>query len=625
MMEKVSDAKGGSLVGIKTLVIAPYRGLMELTLNLVPELEGFDITVVQADLNEVLPLIKQYEDEGFEMIISRGGTARLLRKHSALPVTEIKISGYDIMRLLTLLKDYQMQVELIGMTNIIESVVTVSSLMDITIPYTIIGHESETEAAIERAKARGVKVIVGYSTQVAKAKEAGLQGVLITSGRESVLSAFYDAKHVYDTLNRYKNRYIAYERMAQKLDVGVVVADAQGGIEYANDAFYALFNSHPQELRERSLFERYPGFQRLVHDLGAFGERSIAIYDPERKASIAGGVVPAEPGKELYYFQVSSSDGEDQEINIIYPNPFADSFPQLFLSGGEYHQSVEEAIGCLSIDKSVAIWGEKGAGKRLFADAVYARLGGRDGGFVQIEVKQGTESAFERLYSLLKLAKPESLLYIAGIERFPLASQKRLRELHEEIGGKVMYAFMTDPKELREERKLDKAFFETFKACVIWIAPLRERADELGEFIRPFIAKYNELYGKQIVGIKPEALEALKRHPWRGNLTELKQAVKRLVKHAKTEYIDVDALSFMDGDADRTREESDVAGNKKPINLNQTLDQIERDIIRIVLEEEDMNQSKAAARLGINRSTLWRRVKELEESNASDIPKKAFP
>src|SRR5690349_1680076 len=96
---------GVSVMGIRTLVIAPFRGLMELTANLSPELSDFDITVIQADISEVMqmvPTIKRYESEGYEMLISRGGTARFLRKHTTLPVMEIKITGYDIMRILTL-------------------------------------------------------------------------------------------------------------------------------------------------------------------------------------------------------------------------------------------------------------------------------------------------------------------------------------------------------------------------------------------------------------------------------------------------------------------------------------------------------------------------------------------
>lgn len=89
----------------KILVIAPYQGLKELFLEVNEDLHK-NIHVEMGDLYKGLAIAKEYENKGFDVIISRGATALLLQEHCQLPVVDVKISGYDILRTLTLIKGY---------------------------------------------------------------------------------------------------------------------------------------------------------------------------------------------------------------------------------------------------------------------------------------------------------------------------------------------------------------------------------------------------------------------------------------------------------------------------------------------------------------------------------------
>jgi propionate catabolism operon transcriptional regulator len=122
---------------------------------------------------------------------------------------------------------------------------------------------------------------------------------------------------------------------------------------------------------------------------------------------------------------------------------------------------------------------------------------------------------------------------------------------------------------------------------------------------------YNERYGKQIVGLRPEVMQALRAHPWRGNLFELKDTIERFVKQSDGEYVEMEVLPLPE-QAGWEAGPGQEAGNeqKTGIDLNKTLVEIEKDVIRLVLERENNNQSSAAKRLGINRSTLWRKIKQ---------------
>lgn len=629
------------IVGIKVLVVAPYRGLAELIASMAPELSDFELTVVQGDLSEVLPYLDSSSEEKYDMIISRGGTARLIRKHTALPVVEIKVSGYDILRLLSLIKGYQAQLEMIGFPNIIESVASVAGLLDIDISCSVIQHEREAGQALEEAKRRGAMIIVGDTVTVRLAAEAGLQGVLITSGRESVLEAFHDARQLYGVARAHRARSGAFAQILDRLEAGAALVDRQGNLRYANDAFFELMRIKPEDRGQKRLRD-FPHMEELLRDLedGTATGLPVMLHDSgERPISIAGGPIVGGDGRHLnakdngndydnngdnnrdndggidadieggrlYYLLARQGGWPEEEIRLFYPQKFIDSFPQLVLPGSPGGELTEEAAGRLRSGSPVALSGERGTGKRLYAGALQDRVCGKEGRLIGVELLKGTAAAGGKLLGLLGRPGKDAILYIRGIERLPLSVQRQLSVAASRSGAKVVYGFETDPAELADDGLLDAELYAAVRECLIPIRPLRERRDELEELARSFIVRFNERYGKQIVGLRPQVAEALRHHPWDGNMLELKAAVELFVRTYDGPYIEEEALELLKSAA--------VSGAAKEpaalIDLNRPLEAIERDIIRSVLEEEQGNQSKAAKRLGINRSTLWRKLKEL--------------
>ena len=88
------------------------------------------------------------------------------------------------------------------------------------------------------------------------------------------------------------------------------------------------------------------------------------------------------------------------------------------------------------------------------------------------------------------------------------------------------------------------------------------------------------------------------------NIDQLKMVMKQLVLNAKGYYITPDEVSSV------LQNESKEEVTQANINTRQPLKDIEKDIILDVLKQENMNQSSAAKRLGISRSTLWRLIKD---------------
>lgn len=573
---------------IKVLVVAPYPGLVHITQELKSELPEFDVTIIQGDLDEVLPDLANCEEQGFDIVISRGGTARLIRQHTSLPVVEIQVSGYDIMRMLALVNGYEAKYEMIGFSNIVENVSAVASLMKVDIPYQRVKDESEVDTAILGAKERGVKIIVGDAVTVRKAKAAGLEGILITSGRESVLDAFSRAKQIYRSVSRYRNDALLYRRMLSSLDQGVALFRENGELLDANEAFRSTINMNQEA---HFLFELVK-LTETVKDLAV-------CVDEDRLFRLTGEVVRMEE-EACCYMLICQADQPSNGLVVHDTRRFLDSFPPLIASVPQFVRLLASVRRAADEKEAVLLYGEKGSGKRLLA----AELARGSSLMLEAEIIRPTQKSLSLLQTWHDRLPAGSVILLRGADKLDEQLQNWLADALAERKIRWILACDKDPKTMRE--CLSERLHRLLRQRIVHVPPLRRLSINLEEYIRLFIAMFNEKYGKQIVGVRQEVMEALVNHPWPGNLIEMRDTVNAFVRQTAGHFVESDVLSLLGKNSET--EKCERSG--KWINLNQPLDAIEREVIEFVLRDVDMNQTRAAERLGINRSTLWRKLKK---------------
>lgn len=596
---------------IKALIVAPYQGLAELTTTLKDELRDFDISIVSGDLSEALSYLDQIQSEDYEVLISRGGTARLLREHSSIPVIDIQVSGFDLLRILMLVKDYQSKMIMVGFPNVIEGFVSVSGLLDVHIPYTSIHSEDEVDEVVRKAKTDGIKFIVGDTITVKRANEYGIQGVLITSGRESVLEAFAQARQIYKLSARYKRKERNYEALLDTMSSGYAIIDQRNNIHYANPSFYQLFHL-PEDVDQ--LNTPYPQLQYLINNLnlGIALDHLITVNSYQTLIAAGGDIegvddqislIPHEHNKKLHYLKVISREAVQSEITVRYMDKQDESLPQWMITGEELFDA-----GQSDYSYPLAIYGERGVGKRMMAMKLLS-AGQRSEFFecVEVRIEQPSQKSMEALITLITTSK--LAITIFGAEKLPLLDQQRMLVAIQQYSYPVIFLFERSPADLRKEHKIDSKLYESIKHQIVRIPSLGDRLQQLDEFIRSFLIMSNERYGKQIVGLRPTVREALHAHPWKGNLLELKEVIDQFVMHTDGEFVKEDAIALLLHEKVIHLSYGDTSRSHYQLDLNKTLEEIEVDLIRIVLEQEGFNQSVAAKRLGINRSTLWRKIK----------------
>ncbi|MGJ9384186.1 PrpR N-terminal domain-containing protein [Salipaludibacillus sp. CF4.18] len=593
----------------KVLLIAPYRGLRELSLTLLKEQPELDVIVKEADLSASIPLIQYYEQQHIDFIISRGGTAKLIQQYSQIPVIEIKVSGYDIIRALTLIKDYKMKVQLIGFPNICEGVLSIAQLLDIQIAYTTIDQEEEVNNAVLEAKNAGAQVILGDTVTVRTAQENGLQGMMITSGKESVLEAFHQVLDMAKVLEQKRNQLSIFQSLLSNYQDGIAIMDENGEFIYCNQAFSSFFGKVQGDLMQ-SRFDLPLEVNQFLQRLIQLEEQTYVpneIINFKHLTTTINGGRFKRAGKYFFYVTIHKKplDKEmESGIQILRNHLFPTSFAQIVTSSPHMMDVLEKAKKLAELEKNIIIYGEEGTGKRFIAHSIHTASDLMEGDFIEIEINDSTTANISRIVHLIDHLD-RATIYLKGVEYLSLENQHVIDEMANNTSRvRFIFAFNQHPNMLIKNNILHKNFIRKMEVEALFIPPLRERMEDLEELIRIFIAKYNAKYGKQIVGVRQEVLKELYLKDWSyKNVTELKDTIKEFVKMTYSDFIEKEQVKLMG------LRENEKKSFVNTIDLTKPLDEIEKEIIAQVLEEENMNQSQAAKRLGINRTTLWRKLK----------------
>jgi Nif-specific regulatory protein len=231
--------------------------------------------------------------------------------------------------------------------------------------------------------------------------------------------------------------------------------------------------------------------------------------------------------------------------------------------------------------------------------------------------------ATERKIGKFEAAHQGTLLLDEIGEMTPQLQAKLLRVLEghpfERVGGstpikvdvRVIAATNRDLEKAVAEGRFRRDLYFRLQVVEIRVPPLRKRPEDIEELAQYFLARFNAEMGRKIRGFTPAAREHLQNYRWPGNVRELKNAIERAVVLARGELIDVEDLPL--SHLSTASDSSDFLGR----SLGNTyvplsLEELERRHILATLQATGWNKSRAAAILGIERSTLDRKLQRYE-------------
>jgi DNA-binding NtrC family response regulator len=203
-------------------------------------------------------------------------------------------------------------------------------------------------------------------------------------------------------------------------------------------------------------------------------------------------------------------------------------------------------------------------------------------------------------------------------EMVPGLQAKLLRFLEEKtfkrVGGAVditvdVRVIAATNRNLQEEVRHGKFrddLFYRLNVLPITLPPLRERADDIPRLVTFYVDVYNTEFKKKIRGVTPPAMEQIVRHPWPGNIRELRNAIERAMLLSDGPMLDTTDFSVGGTAGVRLGESVELPA------AGLDLEQLERSLVVQALERTGWNQTKAAALLGLNRDQIRYRVEKFQ-------------
>ncbi|MBF0707804.1 sigma-54-dependent Fis family transcriptional regulator [Alkalihalobacillus hwajinpoensis] len=590
---------------IKALVIAPYEGLIEIMREISEEVDDFELHTELGNLYEGVEVARRSETNGFDLIISRGGTASLVKEVVSIPVIDIQVSGYDILRLLTLVKGFSGKAAIVGFPNISQGAATICNLLDLDINTITIMKDVEVEGRLKGLRAEGYEVVIGDVFTVEAAKQLGMNGVLITSGKEAVMESLDEARRVYQLFSKLHEEVSVYQSIIDVDERMIGVMNMEGKVKCANQHFNAEFSN--------AMIENLPEMKEIIQSVyktRTKQQNMLTLHNQLWNVSASLN----EQYVILYFEKAFSNQTQRQsEEGKQYAVDVQTTVPHVLMTGkSKQIQEVMKQVDQYSqMDEPLWIIGETGNGKDAVAQSIYLKSKRNNEPFITIHcelLKEGqlTELLNEDFFRY----HTNGIVYLKRMDRLDTYSQKELYQYINTSTGKMPRWIVSSKDEIaihERDGTIDHDLFTLLGRLIIYIPPLRERVQDIEDLIPVFISEFHSKYSKQIVGIRQEAMKELIDYEWPRNVDQLKQVIEQLVLHSHSYYLEKEEVSSFMTLLKQRMEVNDVASNQ--IEVSGTLKEIEKQVITKVLEEEEMNQSKAAKRLGINRSTLWRKLK----------------
>lgn len=559
-------------------IIPPYEAMVPLIEDLKKGYPDIELYIEAGNLEAGVLAAKRMEQAGADLIISRGGTASLIRSDLDLPVIDIRITGYDLLRAITVMGvSGKADSALAGFPSVTMGAAAISGLLEMDIQVATIQEAAEISQVLEKLKKEGISRVLGDVVTVETAEALGMEGVLIQSGLESIAEAIEEAQRLIASLKkgRRKERILRTLLARQQMDYVVMAEDGR-----ILEEQWTQFERAPISTQE---------LERLRQQLlSASVLEMAASHNGELSISLQLELADDQDGPIFYaYFEKTAAKAAPFRLEQIkHLPPLAQESTAM--------KNLLSAVQSPAHGSSL-LWllGKDGLAKRELARFLHV-FHGKIGFFAAVDsvdfpeldlnhLPEAATTVFIELSSIPDKKTASALMRIAD-----QAAAKKVQ---------LMISAAALTSDLAE-----KAVFE--QAIVIAMPDLSEREADIPGMIQTYLEEFHQTLGTQPVKVQKGALESIVDAVKASNLASLKAYIKNLALIEKTYVITSSTLQktvFMPI--------GDFAPGMIAMNSNETLKEMEQKIINHVLKEEKLNQTKAANRLGINRATLWRKLK----------------
>ena len=537
------------------------------------------------------------------------------------------------------------------MTEDIKDLERVKTILDIDFQVFPYRTKEEMKKQIEDATALGNLTLIGMGDCILEtAKVKNLNGVVIQTGEKQVKEATIAAKNIYRLGLREKEKAERFKTILDHSRDGIIALDKNDVITIFNPAAEKIFDLSADLVLNRSIKNNinrkhfcniYGDGKHQLNKLVKVNNKQIVL---NRLPIIVGN---EQRGLVMTFQEISQLQKLEQKVRTeLYKKGLVAkySFDDIIGESKIIKDTINQAKKIGKTSTTILIAGETGTGKELFAQSIHNISPRKDGPFVAIncaalpenllesELFGYEEGAFTGAKKGGKIGMFElahgGTIFLDEVGEIPLSLQGRLLRVLQErevlrVGGdyilnvdiRVIAATNVDLYEKVKEGKFREDLYFRLNILDLRLPSLRERKEDIPLLVMNFIEEMNAKHGTKIKEVTEPAMELLKEYDWPGNIRQLENFTEKMCILSNSPIINETLVEqLLNGGLYKTEGPNIGQGNSgETITLDIcNIKDIELQIIKEANKLFKGNKTLLAEKLGMSRTTLWKRLKEIE-------------
>ena len=632
---------------IHMIFYAPYPQIVPLIKQVFqerPDCNEIEYEIVQDFYNNPL------QDLNADVVIARGFSALTMKQRGYI-CAELKVGGYDVIA--AVLKARRMcpglsHIAVIGAFNMIYGIESIrDAFPDMKLSTYPVNSEPLLADAIRQAISDGCDALVGNYTGVELAKKSGLPAVMIESGQEAINNAIDEAKSAAEIDLREKMRSAQMANIMNYSFQGILSTDQNGIITFANKYCYSILDSGHALLTGRSILDFFPNLP--VEEVTRNGKKLLSELHIYASYHLMVNCVPApdnsgNTGCVLTFQDTSRIQADELQVRKKLRHS---SFQAKYQFSNILHKSrimdsvISDAMTYSYSDSNILICGETGTGKELFAQSIHNSSPRKNHPFVAINCSALPENLLEsELFGYVEgaftgaskggkmgffeLAHKGTIFLDEIGDVSPNLQSRLLRVLQERevvrlgsdtvipVDVRVISATNKNLKEEVANGRFRQDLLYRLDVLELNLPPLRNRDQDALFLLSQLISYEHERTGCILTGLSEEGASLITQYPWPGNIREMRNFCQRLsILTPNPLATPADILKVLpDAAAATTPNEPKKTDRSTPGDAPVYSLYDEREEILKALYTFHNSRTKTAEFLGIDKSTLWRKMKK---------------
>ncbi|SDF72333.1 sigma 54-interacting transcriptional regulator [Sporomusa acidovorans] len=617
----------------KIVFLIPYKGLVAYTTEiLAPKYP--DIEVVLVNPRTAVPLVQQYIAQGVEIVAARPVTATAIRQANlGINVVTIPITSFDIIRAINTAKLQGKKIAVVAHSAMVLGIDFLAKELGVEIQHYCTECGQDYEAPILEAVANGAEVILGGVLAVTAAKRHNIPSSLIKIGDESIFQAAQEAMQIQTALENESAKRGFFNTVLDHTNQGIITIDVDHHITAFNPIAQKLTKTNKTNALGQPLEKILPQFTLLQTS----SQKEIATHSIINVSGnkVMYNSVPIIINKKSFGAVISLQeiDKIQQMEAMIRKEIYARGhvakfhFENIIGQSPAILNTIEMAKDFAATNSSILILGETGTGKEVFAQSIHNESSRAQGPFVAINCASLPAQLLEsELFGYVggaftganKEGKPGlfevahgGTIFLDELAEMDYVNQGRLLRVLQEksvtrlgsykvtpVDVRIIAATNKDLEVLISERKFRDDLYYRLNVLRLELPPLRMRQQDIPLFAKVFVDEFATNTGKRF-SLTNDALKLLEAYSWPGNIRECRNLMERIAATAKTDTLNRSLLAPM------LTPKQTTLPSRTP-KEKRLIDEITK-----ALHEAHGNYTVAADILGINRTTLYRRMQRL--------------